>query len=52
MGGRMNTDDNAAKNGTVIKPRQAWKTPMLRPFDARDAATGIFIGPELIVELS
>jgi hypothetical protein len=48
----MSTTDSSAKDEISIGKKMAWKQPVLRRFDAREAQTGIFLGPELITELS
>jgi hypothetical protein len=48
----MSTDNHSAKTTAPFEERQAWNKPMLRSVGAREAETGIFLGPELIVQLS
>jgi hypothetical protein len=48
----MRTNETSAKDTAFSETRQAWKRPALRLCKAKDAATGIFLGPELITDLS
>jgi hypothetical protein len=48
----MITGVSTANGNASLEAKPIWKKPRLRRLDAREAETGIFLGPELITELS
>jgi hypothetical protein len=48
----MGANGKPTNDAASIGKRQVWMRPVLRRLDVQGAETGIFIGPELITELS